>query len=279
MTFSFTSIIWLFFFFTALVPFLRQRQIEVERVNTIRAIEKERGSRLITMIHRQEALSFLGIPLRRYINLEDSERISRAIRFTPDDMPIDLILHTPGGLVLASEQIARALKRHKGKVTVIVPHYAMSGGTLICLAADEILLDENAMLGPIDPQIGQMPASSIMRVLRDKPMADIDDETIMLSDMAEKAVRQIEDTAAQLLDDKMNPEEAREVARELSKGKWTHDFALVCSAIGELGLPVACRIPESIYRLMDLYPQPSRAPMSVEFIPIPYRRSREKPQG
>ena len=271
-----TTIIWIFFIFSFLMPFLRQKQIEAERVTTIRAIEKERGSRLITLIHRQEALSFMGIPLRRYITLEDSERLLRAIRFTPDDMPIDLILHTPGGLVLASEQIARALKRHPGKVTVMVPHYAMSGGTLICLAADEILLDENAMLGPIDPQIGQLPASSILRVLKDKPIAEIDDQTIMFGDIAEKAIRQIEDTAAKLLDDKMDTEQARSVARQLSKGQWTHDFALVCSDVGELGLPVACRIPDSIYHLMDLYPQPARAPASVEFIPTPYRRNREK---
>ncbi len=271
-----TTIIWIFFLFSILMPFFRQKQIEADRVTTIRSIEKERGSRLITLIHRQEALSFMGIPLRRYITLEDSERLLRAIRFTPDDMPIDLVLHTPGGLVLASEQIARALKRHPGKVTVMVPHYAMSGGTLICLAADEILLDENAMLGPIDPQIGQLPASSILRVMKDKPIADVDDQTIIFADIAEKAIRQIEDTAAKLLDDKMDPDRAREVARLLSKGQWTHDFALVCSDIGEMGLPVACRIPDYIYRLMDLYPQPSRAPASVEFIPTPYRRGREK---
>ena len=73
------------------------------------------------------------------------------------------ILHTPGGLVLASEQIAQALLRRTGRVTVFVPHYAMSGGTLIALAADEIVMDPNAVLGPVDPQIGEYPAASIMR--------------------------------------------------------------------------------------------------------------------
>jgi len=43
-------------------------------------------------------------------------------------------------------------------VTVFVPHYAMSGGTLIALTADEIVMDPNAVLGPVDPQIGNMPA-------------------------------------------------------------------------------------------------------------------------
>lgn len=60
----------------------------------------------------------------------------RAIELTDPSVPIDLIIHTPGGLVLAAEQIARALSRHPSQVTVMVPHYAMSGGTLIALAAD-----------------------------------------------------------------------------------------------------------------------------------------------
>jgi len=70
-----------------------------------------------------------------------------------------MVLHTPGGLVLASEQIALALEKHPSKVTVFIPHYAMSGGTMIALAADEIVLDENAVMGPVDPQLGQYPTS------------------------------------------------------------------------------------------------------------------------
>ena len=80
------------------------------------------------LIHRQESISLLGIPISRYINIEDSEQVLRAIRLTPANVPIDLILHTPGGLVLATEQIARALIRHQAKVSVFIPHSAMSGG-------------------------------------------------------------------------------------------------------------------------------------------------------
>jgi ClpP class serine protease len=63
-------------------------------------------------------------------------------------------------------QIARALEAHKAKVTVYVPVYAMSGGTLIALAADEIVLGEFSMLGPIDPQIAGLPAASIVKTHR-----------------------------------------------------------------------------------------------------------------
>ena len=102
-------------------------------------------------------MSLLGFPIVRYIDINDSEQVLRAIHMTDPDVPIDLILHTPGGLVLAALQIARAIDRHKAKVTVFVPHYAMSGGTLIALAADEIVMCEHAVLGPVDPQLGRVP--------------------------------------------------------------------------------------------------------------------------
>lgn len=272
MPINFTSLIWLFFLSMSLLPIIRQRRLETDRISLLRSLERERQSRVITLIHRQESINFLGIPVRRFIDLEDSERILRAIRLTPDDMPIDVILHTPGGLVLAAEQIARALKRHPAKVTVIVPHYAMSGGTLICLAADEILLDQNAVLGPIDPQIGQYPASSILRVLQQKPISEVDDTTIILADVAEKAIRQVEETAFELISERMEEEKARKLASTLSEGYWTHDYALVCSTLAELGLPVGCNLPDKIHALMDLYPQPSRQQPAVDFIPLPYRR-------
>ena len=89
--------------------------------------------------------------------------------------------------MLASEQIANALSKRKGKVTVFVPHYAMSGGTMIALSADEVVMDGNAVLGPVDPQVGNFPAVSILKVLADKPAKDIDDETMIMADMSRKA--------------------------------------------------------------------------------------------
>ena len=153
--------IFLFFFLSSLAPVLRQRMLEAARVRLLRKLEEQRGSRVITLIHRQETLALLGFPLARYIDINDSEAVLRAIKLTGPDVPIDLIMHTPGGLVLASEQIARALCRHQSPVTVFVPHYAMSGGTLIAMAADKIVMDENAVLGTVDPQLGQWPAVSI----------------------------------------------------------------------------------------------------------------------
>lgn len=123
-------------------------------------LERERASRVIALVHRQETMSLFGFPLMRHIDVNDSEDVLRAIKLIDPDWPIDMIVHTPGGLVLAAGQIAHALKRHRAKMTVFVPHYAMSGGTLIARAAGEIVMDPNAVLGPVDPQIGQSSARS-----------------------------------------------------------------------------------------------------------------------
>ncbi|MFA4885138.1 MAG: ATP-dependent Clp protease proteolytic subunit [Desulfotomaculaceae bacterium] len=279
MQLNFSEIIWMIFLFMAFLPVLKQQRLEVLRLRLMRKIEVSRQSRLITLIHRQELLSLLGIPLSRYINIEDSEAILRAIRLTPDDMPIDLLMHTPGGLVLASEQIARALQRHKAKVTVFVPHYAMSGGTMIALAADEIAMDDNAVLGPVDPQLGEFPAISILEVIRQKEKDKIDDRTLMLAEIAAKAIKQVREFVYYLLSDKMEEARARELANLLSSGNWTHDYPIDSEQLKKMGLPVTVGLIDEIYALMDLYPQPAQRRPSVQFIPLPYGRREGEPGG
>jgi len=275
----FLSFLWIFFLLTALLPMLHQRRIELQRTDLMRKIEKKRRTRVITLIHRQEALSFLGIPITRYIDIEDSEQILRAIRLTPPDMPIDLILHTPGGLVLAAEQIAYALAKHPAKVTVFVPHYAMSGGTLVALAADEIVMDENAVLGPVDPQLGEYPAASILKVIEAKPLERVDDRTLILADVAQKALRQVRTSLRDLLQRKMPLEKAEDIASILSEGRWTHDYPISVEELQNLGFEIHVKLPPEIYRLMELYPQPAGRRPSVQYIPLPYERPYERPKA
>lgn len=271
-----SSIFWILFIASALLPLFRQRQIQLERFRLIRRLETDRKSRVITLIHRQEALSILGIPLVRYVTVEDSEQVLRAIRLTPQDLPIDLVLHTPGGLLLAAEQIAMALRRHQAKVTVMIPHYAMSGGTLIALAADEIVLDANAVLGPVDPQLGEYPAASILEVIKAKDLNEIDDRTLILADVARKAIRQVRETLFCMLSQNMEEEKARELSTILSDGRWTHDYPISLGEARDLGLPVTDQMPAVIYDLMELYPQSAQRRPSVEYIPMPYRRENDR---
>jgi ClpP class serine protease len=264
------SIIFLLFFLSFLAPTVTRRLLSTRRYRSIRKLEQARNSRVITLIHRQESISFLGIPLRRFIDVEDSEQVLRAIRLTPDTVPIDLVVHTPGGLVLASEQIARALHKHPAKVTVLVPHYAMSGGTLLALSADEIVMDDNAVLGPVDPQIGQWPAASIIKVAESKPIERVNDETLILADLSRKAIQQIKEFVLTKLLDDFPADRANELADKLSSGQWTHDYPLTIDQLAELGLPVKTDLPREVYELMDLYPQSGMRP-SVQYVPVPYR--------
>lgn len=267
---------WVLFIVMSLAPVLKQQLIERERFRLIRAIERIRGSRVITLIHRQESISLLGIPISRYINVEDSEQVLRAIRMTPDDMPIDVVLHTPGGLVLAAEQIANALEKHPAKVTVLIPHYAMSGGTMIALASDEITMDDNAVLGPVDPQLGQYPAASLIKIVKQKNVNRIDDNTLIMADMAEKALRQVKDFVYYLLEDNLGTEKAEELAVMLTDGRWTHDYPITCAQAKGWGLNINTELPEDVHLLMELYPQPAQRRPSVQFIPVPYEKNEPK---
>jgi ClpP class serine protease len=274
-----TDVLWLFFLFSAIQPIIRQKMLQATRLRLLTRFEKQRGSRVIALIHRQETMSLLGFPLMRYIDVHDSEEVLRAIRLTDPDCPIDLIIHTPGGLVLAAGQIAQALRRHRGKVTLFVPHYAMSGGTLIALAADEIVMDHNAVLGPVDPQIGQSPAASVLAVLERKEPKDMDDQTLILADVARKAVAQVRATVLELLAERMHGEQAEALADKLATGIWTHDYPITAEEAKALGLPVSTEMPPEIYQFMQLFPQPTRTRPSVEYIPLPYRGRQGRGQG
>jgi len=261
------DLIWFFFLLSALQPALKQRLLESSRQRLIAKIERQRKSRVVLLVHRQETMNFLGFPVFRYIDINDSEEVLRAIHLTDPSVPLDIVLHTPGGLVLASLQIARALHNHRGKVTAFVPHYAMSGGTLIALAADEIVMSEDAVLGPVDPQLGQYPAASILKAVAKKPVKDVKDDTLILADQAEKAMAQVRESVRELLAGKIPENKDEELARLLSEGTWTHDHPITYETAKSFGLPVRSDIPDEFLDLMGLYPQPVRRQPTVEYLP------------
>src|ERR1700716_3297181 len=267
------DIFWLFFMFTELQPMLRQRLVEAMRARKIAQIEGRRNSRVILLIHRQETMRLLGFPVARYIDINDSEEILRAIQMTDAEVPLDMVLHTPGGLVLAALQVARALGTHKAKVTVFVPHYAMSGGTLIALAADEIVMCEHSVLGPIDPQLGESPAASLIKVVEQKPIERIDDKTLIMADVGRKAITQVKQAANELLTRRLSAEQANTIAEKLASGTWTHDYPIWASTAKSLGLPTSTDMPDDVLQLLTLYPQPVRMQGGggVEYLPVERR--------
>ncbi len=249
-----------------LVRNISSQQRHAELVAKFSKIQKKRKSRIIAIVHRQEPMGMLGIPMLRYIDLNDAEDVLEAIRKTPPNKPLEFILHTPGGLVLPAVQIARAIKAHPGRKTVFVPHYAMSGGTLIALAADEIVLSEHAVLGPIDPQIGGLPAASVVRVASEKPIQNTDDYTLVLADVGAMAINQLEKIARELLTGTVSENAAIAVAEQLSSGRWTHDYPINHQEARELGLNVSNKMPREIMEMMGLFPDSLKRNKSVKYL-------------
>ena len=267
----------IFIMFTLVYQRLQQSAIQRARRGELEKLGSKRGSNVITLIHRQEIISLLGVPISRYIDIDDSEEVLRAIRLTPDDTPIDLIIHTPGGIALAATQIALALEAHPARKAVMIPHYAMSGGTLIALAADEIIMDPHAVLGPVDPQLGDQQgsysASSIIKVVETKKTDELDDRTLYLAEEARKAIEQIKRLVRELVGDSHDGEKTEKIVEELVSGKYTHDFPITGEeACKLLGACVNTELPREVYRLMSLYKMETRTRRpSVEFVPISNR--------
>jgi len=267
------SNLWIILFLILfLVPMVQRNALQMARKRLLVRMGKKRKSNVITMIHRQEVISFLGIPLARYIDIEDSEVVLRAIRMTPKDVPIDIILHTPGGLALAATQIALALKQHPAKTAVIIPHYAMSGGTLIALAVDEIIMDPNAALGPVDPQLGDQTsvysAASLLKLVEKKKIDEIDDKTLILAEEARKAMSQMEALIRRIVEGSC--EMTDRIIEEFISGKYTHDHPFVFEDAQQLlGSCVKSDVPEEVYELMALYRmEVGRKRPGVEYVPL-----------
>jgi Periplasmic serine proteases (ClpP class) len=96
-----------------------------------------------------------------------------------------------------------------------------------------------------------------------------------MADIAEKAIKQMVEYLVWLLKaNGMDEEKAKKIADELATGKYTHDYPLTVEKLRELGLKVSTDVPQEVYDLMGLYPQPlgSQVP-SVQYIPLPYKRT------
>lgn len=225
----------------------RRSEIMARRREILSVLERERGTKAITLIHRRE----LWDDEQQYITIEDSEFVLMQIKHTPPQVPIDLIMHTPGGLALAAEMIAMAIRDHPAKVTAIIPFYAMSGGTLIALAANEILMERYTTLGPVDPQIMGYPAAALLRVLAQKPIEAVSDEMIVKAEIARLAVQTVRGFVQWLLDGRLPREQATKLADFLTGGYFSHDTPITLEAVAGFGLNVKEGVPPLVYDLFS----------------------------
>jgi ClpP class serine protease len=226
-----------------------KEQILTRRAQLIQELEQERGTRVITLIHRKEPWS--KSDEEPEIVLEDSELILQEVRETPKDKPIDFIVHTEGGLTFAADMMAMSLKHHPAKVTVMVPFYAMSQGTYLALAADEIMMEKASILAPVEPQIDEMPANWVMAILKRKPVEMISDRTILLAESARMETENAREFVKWLLSDKMTEDQASQVANFLVGGFMASTTPITLDVARAIGLNVTEGVPEKVHQLFE----------------------------
>ena len=263
------TLFWLFLIAVALTPLIQRGILQLRRSGGAQRLGRTRGSRVLTLIERRETYRVLGVPVLRQRERDAPEGVLRAIGQTPPSQPIDLILHAPPGSALAGEQLAHALIRHPARVAVLIPHYAAGDAALIALAADQILLDPNAVLGPVDVRIGPYPAASLLMLGQEKAVTALEDRSVVLIDQARRAVGQARTVVAELLMARgSSGEQADEVAATLVAGPWTPHYPILIEEAKRFGLPVSDALPPEVYGLMDLYdpapgPRPSTGVVTI----------------
>ena len=230
----------------------------------IAAMEKARGSRVVCIIHQPGMES-------SSVDTVTTEDVLTALQSTPSDKPLDIILHTPGGYSYQAHQIALAVKAHRGRKTVFVPFFAMSGGTVISLAADEIVLSPQAVLGPIDTQfpvqhLGRMmPARAVLDLCASKRRSRIHDELVELGIECKRSLAQDHKAALALMQGTYSRSVAERIAHTLNDGTLTHGFPVTHAHAQKLGLNVSLAMPPEAVAVVRAYRRNRWGKRSVVF--------------
>jgi len=114
------------------------------------------GHKLIVLVHDEKG----------EVADADVTQVLETVNTLDKKIPIDVILHTHGGLVGPTMQIAEVLAKRR-KTRTYVPFFAHSGGTLIALSTEKIFMGKGAALGPIDVQFAGRPAHDIIRIVEE----------------------------------------------------------------------------------------------------------------
>lgn len=203
---------------------------------------------VIELIHdwSDDMLGPAGLPY--HITDEQAFEIVRQIK-AARHLPIAMILHTLGGYSQPTYLIAKALFQHTGgPVTVYVPYMAMSGGTAIALAAQEIVMGDNASLGPIDTQYWGWPIGAFNELEKKKNADQIEDFFIMLAYVARTFEAGASDRAKKYINANHGPNVAKAL---IDSGRYHGDGISKDEAL-KIGLRIAkddC--PNEVYDLVD----------------------------
>ena len=223
-------------------------QARQDRDKLKKKIERQNGgSILIEVIHDFGDSPQKRDDARAFIAFEEAMEIMNAVRSINKTGPITIILHTLGGFSLASEFIASAIKQHAGNTTVYVPYVAMSGGTMIALAADKIHLGKNAALGPVDTQYQGYSFEAFKKVYEAK-REKTGDEVLINYFEFENREKTVRDRVRALTDEHHEPA----AVDQLLNAKLPHDHRVTFDEAKKYGLNVSNECPNEIYEYVEL---------------------------
>ncbi|MPW31259.1 S49 family peptidase [Agarivorans sp. B2Z047] len=98
------------------------------------------------------------------INDDDKNGFMASIHNLDRSKGLDILLHSPGGDMAATESIIDYLHRmFDGDIVAFVPQIAMSRGTMMACSCKEIYMGKQSNIGPIDPQFGGIPAHGVIK--------------------------------------------------------------------------------------------------------------------
>ncbi len=213
-----------------------------------KALEKlSKNWRVVEIVHdiSQYTLGPAGLP--EEVTLEDAFDVVRKIR-AADGQALAVVIHTMGGYSMPTEMIAKALSRHKGEKVAFVPYAAMSGGTVIALSTQEIVMGPEASLGPIDTQYGGFPASAYEYLKSHKSLDAIHDHLVMLFPLVERFEKEAIQGARALLDSHHKPG----VIDELMVSGRHHGEAIYPQDARDMGIRVSTKpCPDAVFELVD----------------------------
>jgi hypothetical protein len=200
-----------------------------------RSLKRTTGRPILFIKHTQS-----GLFDQSMINQKTLSRISEALtKFKGKDF--DLIIHTPGGEVFSALYIARLFKNYPGKIRTIVPLYAMSGGTMLSLATDEIWMLPNACLGPVDPQIGSLFQYGSVRswenIVKFKGKK-AEDSTLNFAFMGGQYSKSIKAFLIDMIKFPMKMGDKKDLVKFITSGDVEHAFPLTPSELKAFGVPV-----------------------------------------
>ena len=158
-----------------------------------------------------------------------------------DGKDFDVILHTPGGEVFSALYISRMFKNYPGKITSIIPEFSMSGGALLSLSTDEIIMADNACIGPVDCQLGSLfkygSAKSWNQIVKYKGKRS-EDGSIQMAMMGSQYTRSIRTHLENVLDFGLDKKQKKLIADYLTNGNIEHAYPLTSNELINMGIPI-----------------------------------------